>query len=213
MCGRLTMTKKLILDLCGGTGAWSKYYQLDSDYDVFVIDPLASANDAHNRKMDLHKFSQMWDFTMKVHGVLFAPPCTHFCSSGARWWNDKDNDGRTAQAVDVVLEGIHIIEKCQPEWWCMENPVGRLPKLVKGLGKPEYFHPYEYAEYAEDPSTQYYTKKTCLWGDFTIPPEKYNKEHVIDRTKIHYVSPGPNRWRERSITPDGFARAFYEFNK
>ena len=30
--------KKIILDLCGGTGSWSKFYNEDKNYDVKIID-------------------------------------------------------------------------------------------------------------------------------------------------------------------------------
>jgi site-specific DNA-cytosine methylase len=30
-----------------------------------------------------------------VHGILCAPPCTHFSVSGAQYWKQKDNNGKT----------------------------------------------------------------------------------------------------------------------
>ena len=32
------ISKRVILDLCGGTGSWSKFYR-EAGYDVRVIDP------------------------------------------------------------------------------------------------------------------------------------------------------------------------------
>lgn len=101
-----------------------------------------------------------------------------------------------------------IIQLYKPIWWILENPVGRLPKLRPELGKPRmYMQPYEYG----DP----WTKKTCLWGNFNEPkknpvePIRYTKQGSwtqrlggkSERTK-----------RLRSITPAGFAQAFFEAN-
>jgi hypothetical protein len=89
----------------------------------------------------------------------------------------------------------------QPKFWALENPVGRLKDY---LGKPAmYFHPYEYG----DP----YTKKTCLWGNFNMPEK--NVVMPVEGSKLHRLPPSPDRKKIRSITPPGFARAFFEANK
>lgn len=96
---------------------------------------------------------------------------------------------------------MRIILISNPKFWCLENPIGR---LVNYLGKPKmYFHPYEYG----DP----YTKKTCLWGQFNIP-----KKHLVEPVKkspIYYMPPSEQRTMLRSITPPGFAKAFFLANK
>jgi site-specific DNA-cytosine methylase len=183
------MKQKIILDLCGGTGSWSKPYQ-EAGYDVRIIDPLANGADVRLYKLD----------STKVYGILAAPPCTHFAGSGARWWVGK---GETA-----LLEGLSVVDACiriifikKPIFWVLENPVGRLNKY---LGKPKmYFNPCDYG----DP----YTKKTCLWGDFNIP--KKNPVDPIEGSKMHKLPPSPDRWRLRSMTPQGFAKAFFEANQ
>ena len=57
---------KIILDLCGGTGSWSKPYK-DAGYDVRLL--TLPENDI--RIFELPK--------EKIHGILAAPPCTKFC--------------------------------------------------------------------------------------------------------------------------------------
>lgn len=180
--------KKIIFDLCGGSGSWSLPYR-EAGYDVRIIDPLADGSDV--RLFELPKES--------VHGILCAPPCTHFASSGARWWHEKGNA--------ALLEGLSIVDAClrlicvlRPEWWALENPVGR---LVHYLGKPKlYFHPCDFG----DP----YTKKTALWGEFNLPEK--NPVEPTEGSKMHLLPPSKDRWRLRSITPEGFARAFFEAN-
>ncbi len=179
---------KIILDLCGAKGAWSKYYQ-EAGYDVRVIDIL---NGQDVRLLEFQKTG--------VYGILAAPPCDHLAGSGARWWKSKGEE--------ALLDALSIVDAClravilyKPRWWCLENPVGRLSHF---LGKPVMtFQPYEYG----DP----YQKRTCLWGRFTFP--KKNPVEPTEGQKIWKMAPGSERKAMRSITPSGFARAFYEANK
>jgi hypothetical protein len=93
------------------------------------------------------------------------------------------------------------VQVTKPVFWALENPVGR---LVHYLGKPVmYFNPCDYG----DP----YTKKTCLWGNFNKPAKTLVKP--TEGSKMHRLPPGPDRWKKRSITPKGFANAFYQANK
>lgn len=186
----------MILDLCSGTGAWSKPYR-DAGYDVHEVD-LKFGN-----LQDVRLIAKMND---EVDGILAAPPCTHLAGSGARWWKEKGESAliRSLSIVDACLRAVVIYE---PDWWCLENPVGRLGKFI---GKPKmYFHPYEYAGWADNPEEEAYTKKTCLWGKFNIPKQKPIKP--ISQ-KIWRMPPSENRSMLRSITPSGFARAFFEAN-
>lgn len=174
---------KIILDLCGGTGAWSRPY-LDAGYDVRIID----------LEQDVRLLNII---TSPVHGILAAPPCTVFASSGARWPRTEDDMREGLSVVDACLR---IIYAQQPAWWAMENPVG---KLVRYLGKPVmYFQPWEYG----DP----YTKKTCLWGRFNTPIKRPTSETLDNR--IHRMPPSRDRAKLRSITPPGFAKAFFDAN-
>jgi len=178
----------MILDLCGGTGAWSKPYA-DAGYDVRLVDLEVTGEDV--RLMELPD--------REVHGILAAPPCTHLAGSGARWWAEK---GETAllENLAIVDACLRLIQFCEPGWWALENPVGR---LVRYLGKPAmYFHPYDYG----DP----WTKKTCLWGNFKHPIKR--PVEPVEGGKIWRMPPSPDRPKLRSITPPGFARAFFEAN-
>ena len=132
----------VILDLCGGTGSWSKSYR-DAGYDVRIIDPLADGTDV--RLFETPEY--------KVHGILAAPPCTHFAISGARWWKGKGEEA-LLDGLSVVDACLRIIYATKPEWWVLENPVGRLRKYIGDYKL--IFQPWEYG----DP----WTKRTCLWG-------------------------------------------------
>jgi hypothetical protein len=176
---------KIILDLCGGTGAWSKPYA-DAGYDVRLI------------TLPEHDV-RLYAPPPKVHGVLAAPPCTHLAVSGARWWKEK-GERALLDALATVDACLRIVVITRPWWWALENPVGRLRHF---LGDPELiFNPCDYG----DP----YTKRTLLWGDFDIPDK--NEVTPTAGSKIHLYPPSKDRAKLRSITPPGFARAFFEAN-
>lgn len=198
------MTEKVILDLCGGTGSWSKPYH-DEGYEVIIVDKdLPDKSGAVFG--DVALFEKL---PINVVGILCAPPCTKFAISGNRW--KRSNDDYT-QAMHVVDACLRLVQIYQPEFWALEQPVG---KLIHWIGKPKmYFQPCDYG----DP----WTKKTCLWGNFNIPKKNpiepikaKNGHHSLDAYYIRngYDFKKTNRARMRSISPPGFAQAFYEANK
>lgn len=63
-------SNKIILDLCGSTGAWSKPY-LEAGYDVRLIT-------LPNYDVRYYKPPEI------VYGILAAPPCTMFSFARAR---------------------------------------------------------------------------------------------------------------------------------
>ena len=107
-----------------------------------------------------------------------------------------------------------IILFSEPSFWVFENPVGRLRDYI---GPPIWiFDPYQYGDD--------YTKKTCLWGKFNIPElGNFPKpkpplpgHHSIDdywKRKGIILGNDENRANSRSITPSGFAEAFFSVNQ
>lgn len=190
-----TINPKTILSLFDYSGNWSKPYK-DNGYNVFQVD-LKLGLDILDLQIEDFPFSE-------VHGILAAPPCTDFASSGAQYWKSKDADGRTEASLALIDKTLSLVQIYCPKWWALENPVGRLPKLRPEIGKPWYFQPHWYG----DP----WTKKTGLFGIF-------NKD--LPRND---VEPDPNSWimklggksertkELRSMTPTGFANAFFIAN-
>lgn len=91
--------------------------------------------------------------------VFAFTPCTNLAVSGARWFRDKGLPG--------LASAIQLVERCRDiaEWsgapWMIENPVGTLSTYWR---KPDdTFNPCDFAGYLEDPASEAYTKKTCLW--------------------------------------------------
>lgn len=182
-------SSKIILDLCGGTGSWSKPYR-EAGYDVRLI----TLPDYDVRTYEPPE---------GVYGILAAPPCTDFASSGARWFAEKDKDGRTIESMGVLIAVLEIIAQCQPYFWALENPIGRIRRWMH---KPTLvFDPCDYG----DP----YTKRTQLWGRFRIP-EKMPVEPTEGSKMWRCYGGASERTKTmRSITPPGFATAFFKANQ
>lgn len=194
------MRGQYVLSLCDFTGNWSRPYE-EAGYAVIRVD----LHNAIPRDVRLLEFRDV-----PIHGVLAAPPCTAFSKAGAWKWREK---GEAA-----VLEGLSVVDAClravaiyRPAWWALENPAGRLRRW---LGPPAWsFQPCDFG----DP----WTKRTYLWGNF-VPPCPLTSEtarHPVEPLPLP-GAPGSNdrttrlnsKNRERSATPPGFARAFFESN-
>ena len=191
-----------ILSLFDATGVWCQPY-VDAGYRVTRID--------HSLGSDVWE-TIVEDLT-PVHGILAAPPCTDFSGSGARWWKEKDSDGRTDASVALIEHTMSLIRDLNPAWWCLENPVGRLQRLVPSVGERRMtFNPCDYG----DP----YTKRTCLWGEFNTdlrrnPVEPIIYESAGKRGSWHWAKLGGKSARTKSLrsaTPPGFAQAFFRSN-
>lgn len=142
------------------------------------------------------------------YAMCFAfPPCTHMAASGARWFARK--------GLSALCEALRIVEACRRicEWteapYLIENPVSTLSTYWR---KPDHtFNPCDYGDYL-DPPGDHYTKKTCLWiGNGFVMPAKLPVEPVYG-SKMHRISPSPERANLRSVTPLGFAYAVFQAN-
>lgn len=203
------MCNKIILDLCGGTGSWSRPWK-EAGYDVRVITL---------PEYDVRTYTP----PPNVYGILAAPPCTEFsvlnCVAAPR---ERDE----AAGMEIVNACLRIIQQCKPHFWALENPRGYLRKY---LGNPTMtFQPWEYG----DP----WTKATDIWGDFNIPVPIYkNWEDVPklplytrpNRSKPNFAYLHKSAWADipqlafhkpttdaefRAMTPPAFAKAFFLAN-
>jgi len=122
--------------------------------------------------------------------MIAHPPCTHLAVSGARWWKDKLDEQAEALAFVRALMAAPIPRIA------IENPISKISTAIR---KPDQIvQPWQFG-HGE-------TKATCLWlkGLPKLVPTK-----VVDgrEARIHMMSPGPDRWKERSRTYQGIADA------
>lgn len=218
---------KIILDLCGGTGSWSKPYR-DAGYKVEVItlptyDVTKVDFGSHAMefiRQDKHYMDTLCVPYEDVYGILAAPPCTEFSLA-------KGNKSRDfKKAMEVVEACLKIIWHCRLyahtnlKFWAIENPRGFLRQF---MGNPYFtFEQWEFGDAG--------IKPTDIWGYFK-PPIKTISEKPPDLARrfpngringrgmaVPIVPPeyrglGLSREALRAITPKGFAEAFYKANK
>lgn len=197
------MSRPILISLFDYSGSWSKPY-LDANWTVVRID----------KKNGDNILTYDYKFFDHCNGILAAPPCTDYSVSGAQYWKQKDTDGRTAYSNSLVYKTLEIVEYFKPrglKFWALENPLGRIADCVPELGSPRWwFHPSDYGEN--------YTKRTYLWGDFVPPMPLFTGGAIgipvpVDGNFIMKLGGKSERTKElRSVTPAGFARAFYEAN-
>lgn len=125
--------------------------------------------------------------------MIAHPPCTHLAVSGARWFKDKLPE--QAEALEFVRQLLDApIDKI-----CLENPVSIISSRIR---KPDqYIQPWEHG-HGE-------TKKTGLWLK-NLP--KLEPTNIVDgrENRVHRMPPGPDRWKDRSRTFTGIAKAMAE---
>lgn len=140
-----------------------------------------------------------WDMLIVAH-----PPCTRLCNSGVRWLSSPP-PGKTADQMRIELEeGAALFS----DMWnapiphvAVENPVmhKHAKSLIRNYAEPaQSVQPWQFG-HGE-------TKRTCLWLR-NLPPLKPTLVVEGREARVHRMSPGPDRWKERSRFFPGIADA------
>lgn len=208
---------KTLISLFDYTGNWSRPYK-EAGWNVI----------RHDIKLGQDIFSDTVpaavedsvEFGPYADGIIAALPCTDFAGSGARWWEEKDaapgpwhKDVPFDSLTDVSVTMAHCVLLVvdlllKPEgFWTVENPVGRLHRLVPEMGKPKmYFNPTDFGHP--------YTKRTALYGNFNTNLQKTFALNLFGSEMwARYGGKSERTKAARSVTPEGFARAFFEANR
>ena len=227
------INKPIIISLCSGSGSWEKPYVDCGMYDVIPItypqwDVRLFPSQPSEEPRETFAWQDIVKYKDRVLGILAAPDCTYFSQSGNAW---RRSDEQMLEGLSVVDACFRIAYALKPKFFALENPIGKLKKFI---GEPTYkFQPYEFGDM--------YSKKTYLWGWFNEPKKiPYNKEDINNfegspslkgeklrepMSGLYYkklIESGEfqapsdtdlTRKYFRSITPQGFAKAFFEANR
>lgn len=200
---------KIILDLCGGTGAWSKPYK-DAGYDVRVITLPETDLTTYRFRTPSKDLLLMFCGESRIikvkdiYGILAAPPCTEFSKAKSTVPRDFKKGMETIEACMQIIWEIQKVHKLK--FWALENPTGLLRRF---LGNP----PYQFRQWWFGNNRQ---KATDLWGRFEEPKRKVFEEPKDIARSAHNRNAdwySNTTAKNRAITPEGFARAFYKANK
>lgn len=155
-------------------------------HNAVSCDLLDSERPGPHIKGDLFSCTNSADYDM----MIAFPPCTHLCSSGARWFKTK------ASEQQVALNFIRALMNRDIPKIAIENPIGIISSHIR---KPDQIIQPWWFGHGE-------TKATCLWLQ-NLPqliPSKIVNERI---PRVHHESPGPDRWKRRSRTYQGIADA------
>ena len=133
--------------------------------------------------------------------IIAHPPCTHISVSGARYFKEKQADGRQQKAIDFFMEFANA--KC--DFIAIENPVGIMS--TKWRKPDQIIQPWQFGH----PES----KKTCLWlkGLPLLKPTNilplpecgyWENQTPSGQNKL---GPSPDRAKIRSKTYQGVAEA------
>jgi len=136
--------------------------------------------------------------------MIGHPECTYLCNSGVRWLYTED--GRW-EKMDKGAAFFNELQNAPIERIALENPVmhGFAREIVGGKAT-QTIQPWQFG-HAEN-------KRTGLWLK-NLPPlvptddvsAAMKSMTYAEKNKIHYASPGPDRWKLRSTTYKGIADA------
>ncbi len=187
------MIKIRVLIACEFSGIVREAFN-DKGHDAISCDLLPSEIPGNHYQGDIRDIlNEGWDL------MIAHPPCTHLAVSGARYFKCKQKEQAEA------LEFVKVLMYAPIPKICLENPVSIISSKIR---KPDQIiQPYEFGH----PES----KKTCLWlkGLTKLIPTNVLKlpESGIweNQTKSgqNRLAPSPDRWKERSRTYKGIAKA------
>lgn len=148
--------------------------------------------------------------------LIAHPPCTRLCNSGVRWLHTPPR-GRTIEEMWADLEdGVALFTAC----WrapipriAIENPVMNphaRERMPADLPKPQIVQPWWFGDPAFKATGLYLRNLPALTATDRLKPPKPGTDEHKKWSAVHRASPGPDRWRFRSRTYDGLARAAAE---
>jgi hypothetical protein len=151
------------------------------------LEPCSGENPEWHLKQDvIPLLNDHWDL------IIAFPPCTHLAVSGARWFKEKQKDGRQQQGIDFFMLFTNL--KCKRV--AIENPISIMSTLWR---KPDQIiHPWEHGHGERKP--------TCLWLKnlpLIVPT------NIVEgrEQRIWKMGPSPERSKLRSKTYSGIAKA------
>ena len=143
--------------------------------------------------------SDGWDLLIVCH-----PPCTRLCNSGVRWLSKPPASKTLEQMWQELDEGCALFSDCWNapiERVAVENPVMHryAKERIRNYVEPaQSVQPWQFG-HGE-------VKRTCFWLK-NLPA--LTPTNIVDgrEPRIHHMSPGPDRAKERSRFFSGIAEA------
>lgn len=159
-------------------------------HDAWSCDLLPSEIEGNHYQCDVRDIlTEHWDL------MIAHPPCTRLCNSGVRWLHERN----LWDAMRIDAEFFKTLLNAPIEKIAIENPImHKYAVEVIGVKYTQIIQPWQFG-HSE-------TKATCLWLKNLSCLQPTNIVSGREQ-RIWKVPPSQNRWRERSRTFTGVARA------
>ena len=168
-------------------------------HDAWSCDILPTDVEGPHFQCDVREIvNKEWDL------MIAHPPCTYLSVSGMHW---TTRGLRDPQLTEDALDFVRFLLSAPIPRIALENPISVISSRIR---KPDQIiQPWQFGH------TE--TKATCLWlkGLQKLKETKNVKAEMMklkqsERSKIHFASPSPDRWKIRSKTYQGIADAMAE---
>jgi hypothetical protein len=140
--------------------------------------------------------------------MIAHPPCTYLTNAGVTWLHR--DPARWALLDDGAAFFKTLLNANIPRI-AVENPIMHkyAKERIGGVQQSQVVQPWMFGHMEQ--------KATCLWlkGLPMLKPTNNVKDEMMklpknQRERLHYLPPSPDRWKERSKTFDGIAKAMAE---
>ena len=135
--------------------------------------------------------------------VIAFPPCTDLSLAGARFWKQKQADGRQQRAADFFL----TMTQAPANHVAVENPRGAMSKLYRA--PDQIVEPWWFG----DP----FAKKTCLWlhnlpelvADRPVDAAAAAVSGDMTGYRLHRVTTGGGSWKTDKAAAEALGVDFH----
>jgi hypothetical protein len=146
--------------------------------------------------------------------MIAHPPCTRLTNSGVRWLSVPPKGKTLEQMWEELEEGAEFYKRLRdakiPKKG-IENPIMHCyaRERIK-IGFRQVVQPWWFGDKAfKATGLELINLPPLVPTDKLVPPKKGTPEHR-QWSQVHMASPGPDRWKARSTTYPGLAKAMAE---
>lgn len=190
-----------VLVACESSGVVSQAFREAGCYAISCDLLPSDGNSLYHHQGDVRDILyDEWDL------LIAHPPCTYLSVSGMHW---TTRGLRDPQLTEEALEFVRLFMGAPIDKICIENPVSVISTRIRKAD--QIIQPYQFGHDA--------SKKTCLWLKNLPPlvPTEYVAPRVLPNGKERWgnqtdsgqnaLPPSKDRWKERSKTYEGIAKA------
>ena len=198
-CSLERLVRLRVLVACEYSGTVRDAF-IRAGHDAMSCDLLPTEKDGPHYRGDVRDvLADGWDM------MIAHPTCTYMTNSGVCWLH---KDPTRWAKLDDGAAFFRLLWDAPIPRIALENPVMHkyAKERIGGLKQSQTIQPWMFGHME--------SKATCLWlrGLPPLVPTNNVKDEMMklpdnQRQRLHYLPPGPDRWKERSRTYAGIAES------